>query len=64
MAGIKYDTGGSAVMTKAIDELINRFPGWTEEEEVVFSFISDDSGVAWYPVSGAVIERKKKDNRW
>ena len=31
MAGIKYDTGGSAVMTKAIDELINRFPGWTEE---------------------------------
>ena len=35
MAGIKYDTGGSAVMTKAIDELINRVPGWTEEEEVV-----------------------------
>lgn len=60
MAGIKYDTGGSEVMTKAIDELINRFPGWTEEEEVVFSFISDNSGVAWYPVSGAVIEREKK----
>lgn len=47
-------------MTKAIDELINQFPGWAEEEEVVFSFISDDSGVAWYPVSGAVIEREKK----
>lgn len=59
MAEVRYDTAGSALMTKVIDDLINQFPGWMSEE-VVFSFVDDDSGIAWYPVSGAIIEYEKK----
>lgn len=58
MPEVKYDAAGSAVMTKVIDELIGRFPGWAGEE-VAFSSVDKDSGIAWYPVSGAIIEREK-----
>lgn len=60
MADVKYDTGGSAIMTKVIDGLINQFPGWVNEQ-VVFSSVGEDAGVAWYPVSGAIIDREKRN---
>lgn len=59
MANVKYDTSGSAYLTKIIDTLLNQFPGWGNEE-VVFSFVEEESGVGWFPVSGAIIESEKK----
>ena len=56
---ITYDIDGYAVMSSAINALLNQFPGLYEGERINFSDIKKDSGIAWYPISGPVVESVK-----
>ena len=57
---IKYDLDGYDVVTRAIMDLINRFPGLKDGEEIAFSTLGENSGKAIFPVSGSVIETERK----
>lgn len=56
---VKYDTDGYEVLTTAIRALINQYPGLDEGEEFAFSILSEESGKAMFPKSGAVVETEK-----
>lgn len=56
---VVYDVDGYDVITTAIRELVNQYPGLVTGDEVTFSTLSEDSGKALFPVSGAVIETEK-----
>lgn len=57
---IKYDVDGYEAITAALRELINSFPGLAQGDEIAFSVLSEDSGKAIFPVSGAIIETEKR----
>lgn len=57
---IRYDVDGFDIITTAIRELINQFPGLQSGDEITFSVLGEDSGKAMFPVSGAVIETEKE----
>lgn len=56
----RYDLDGFEYVTNALSELLNTFPAITTEE-ISFTSISEDGGVAFVPVSGAAIETEKED---
>lgn len=56
---IKYDVEGYDVLTSALLKLLNSYPG--KEEGVGFSTLSEDGGIAMFPVSGAVVETETED---
>lgn len=58
---VKYDFDGYDDVTTAISELLNQYPGLTNGEKLKFSELSDSSGKAWFPVTGAVVENEYKD---
>ena len=53
---VRYDVDGYDVLTTAICELVNQYPGLTEGDEISFSVLGADRGKALFPVSGAIIE--------
>lgn len=57
---VQYDVDGYEVVTAALRELINQYPGLLPGEEVAFSILNENSGKAIFPVSGAVVESEKK----
>ena len=57
---VKYDVDGYEEVTSALGELLNQFPGLLEEEKIKFSTLEKESGIAFYPVTGAVIASEKK----
>lgn len=52
---IKYDVDGYDIATNALKDLLNSFPGLLEGENIKFSTLEEDSGISFYPISGAVI---------
>ena len=58
---VKYDVDGYDIITNALKDLINRFPGLLEGEKVTFSTLEKESGISFYPVSGAVIATETED---
>lgn len=56
---VKYDTDGYEVITTAIRTLLNQYPGLDENEEIAFSILNEDSEIAMFPKSGAVVESEK-----
>lgn len=58
---LKFDIDGYDVVTTALRELINQYPALRDGEEISFSVLGEESGVAMFPVSGAVVESEKKD---
>lgn len=52
---IKYDVDGYDIVTDAIGDLLNSFPMLTGSEKIKFSTLGKDSGISFYPISGAVI---------
>lgn len=56
----RYDIDGYDVVTNAIKDLLNSFPGLTEGESIKFSTLEEESGIAFYPISGAVIATETK----
>jgi hypothetical protein len=58
---VKYDIDGYNAVTSALMELLNQYPALKAGDEITFSVLSEDSGKAMFPVSGAVIESEKKN---
>lgn len=56
---VRYDVDGYEAVTTALLALVNQFPGLEEGEEIAFSSLGEDGGIALYPVTGAVIESEK-----
>lgn len=52
---VKYDVDGYDIITNALIDLLNSFPGILEGEIIKFSTLKENSGISFYPVSGAVI---------
>lgn len=52
---IKYDVDGYDIATNALKDLLNSFPGLLPGESIKFSTLEEDSGISFYPISGAVI---------
>lgn len=57
---VKYDVDGYEAVTDALVSLLNSFPGLEEDEKIRFSTLEEESGIAFYPVTGAVIALEKK----
>lgn len=52
---IKYDVDGYDIVTNALKDLLNTFPGLLQGETIKFSTLEENSGMSFYPISGAVI---------
>lgn len=57
---VRYDVDGYDIITNAIKDLLNQYPGLLPEETFLFSTLEEDSGISFYPVSGAVISTESK----
>lgn len=57
---VKYDLDGYEAVTSAIMELINQYPEFYKEE-ILFSSLNEDGGMAIYPITGPVIETETKN---
>lgn len=57
---VRYDIDGYDIVTTAIRELINQYPGLSPGDEITFSVLGEDNGKAMFPVSGAMIETEKE----
>lgn len=57
---VRYDIDGYDIVTTALRELINQYPGLSDGDEITFSVLGEDSGKAMFPVSGAIIETEKE----
>ena len=55
---VKYDVDGYEFVSRAIQDLLNSFPGLLEGETIKFSTLEEESGISFYPVSGAVIAQE------
>jgi len=55
---VKYDIDGHDIVTNAINEILNKYPN-LEGEEILFSTLGKESGIGWFPVSGAIIAEEK-----
>lgn len=49
------------IITEKLMTLINTFPVLMEGETIEFSVLDEDGGIAFFPTSGAAIERSEKD---
>lgn len=56
---VKYDLDGYNALTSALRELLNQFPGLKSGEEIAFSELQEDTGIAMFPTSGAIVETEK-----
>lgn len=57
---VRYGIDGYEIVTTALRELINQYPGLSFGDEITFSVLGEDSGKAMFPVSGAIIETEKE----
>ena len=57
---VLYDVDGYEIVTKALENVLNSFPGLMPGEKINFSSLEEDSGISFYPVSGAVIATEKR----
>ena len=51
-----YDMGGYDIISKALSAILNSFPGLLTGEKIGFADLKQDSGIAFYPTSGAIVE--------
>ena len=52
---IRYDVDGYDIITRALNDLLNSFPGLMDGERIRFSTLEEDSGIDFHPISGPVI---------
>lgn len=52
---VQYDVNGYDIVTKALMDLLAQFPLLDSDEEINFSVIDSDEGIAFFPVSGAIV---------
>lgn len=56
---VKYDIDGYEAVTSALRELLNQYPGLSEDDKIAFATLGENSGKAMFPISGAVVETEK-----
>lgn len=61
MADTQFDIDSYNVVTTALLELLNDYPLLQHGDEIKFSTLSEDGGIAMFPVSGAVIQTERTD---
>lgn len=54
------DVDGSDVMSKVLLNLLNTFPA-LDEKKIEFSTLAEDSGIGFFPSSGAVVISQRRD---
>lgn len=59
MEPVIYDIASYDKITNAIMELVNKYPG-LQGEMFTFSVLSEDGGLAIFPISGAVVQSERK----
>lgn len=55
------DIDGSEAVSTALVELLNTFPGISKNQKILFSTLSADSGIGFFPTTGAAIQQEKED---
>ena len=55
------DVDGAEAVSKVLLKLLNTFPGLGESKKVLFSTLSETSGIGFYPTSGAALLSNKED---
>lgn len=58
---IGKDATGYEVITEAMKELLNQFPGLYEGEEVKYEELAEDSGIAFSNDAGALVYTERQD---
>jgi hypothetical protein len=58
---IRYDLNGIPVITDALINLLNEYPGLTDADEITFADLDENGGITIVPISGAVVETEKTD---
>lgn len=61
ITNIELDVEGYEVVTSAIIDLINDYPGLDNNDKFAFGKMPESGGKAVYPVSGSVIESTRRD---
>ena len=57
---VKYDIDGYEAVTSALRELLNQYPALSENDDIAFSTLGENSGKSMFPISGSVIESEKR----
>lgn len=55
----RYDAVGYKAVTEALKDMLNQYPGLLDGEKILFSTLSDTTGISFYPVTGAVISEER-----
>ena len=56
------DIDGSEAVSKILRDLLNKFPGLTTgNKSILFSTLSDASGIGFFPISGAALQNSTED---
>lgn len=55
------DIDGSEAVSKVLLELLNTFPGLSEKQRILFSTLSESSGIGFFPTTGAALQSDKED---
>lgn len=58
---IGKDATGYEVLTAAIKDLLNQFPGLYEDEEIEYEELGEDSGIAFSNDAGALVYTERED---
>jgi len=56
---VRYDIDGYEEISVAVDELLNQYPA-LEDDVITFASIDGKKGKAFYPVSGAIIQKETR----
>ena len=58
---VRYDIDGQEVVSTALMDLINEYPGLTQGEYIQYATLGDSKGKAVFPTSGSAIKSEIKD---
>ena len=58
---VRYDIDGQEVVSTALMDLINEYPGLKQGEYIQYATLGDSKGKAVFPTSGSAIKKEIKD---
>lgn len=58
---VRYDIDGQEVVSTALMDLINEYPGLTQDDYIQYATLGDSKGKAVFPTSGSAIKNEIKD---
>lgn len=58
---VRYDIDGQEVVSTALMDLINEYPGLTQGEYIQYATLGDSKGKAVFPTSGSAIKSEIRD---